>query len=51
MIALLLLLAAVVLLSHHVASSALTLAWVEKISAIAFILLGALLMRVAISRR
>jgi ubiquinone biosynthesis protein len=47
--ALLLALAAVVLLSHHVAASAAGGLWLERITALAFVLLGALLLR-AISR-
>lgn len=47
MIALLLALASVVLLSHHLAASAMAGAWVDKGSAIAFVVLGALLLRAA----
>jgi hypothetical protein len=46
-IALLLALVAVVLLSHHFAMSAIGGVWVDRISAIAFVALGALLLRVA----
>jgi hypothetical protein len=46
-IALLLALVAVVLLSHHLASSAIGGVWVDKVSAIVFVVLGALLLRAA----
>jgi predicted unusual protein kinase regulating ubiquinone biosynthesis (AarF/ABC1/UbiB family) len=49
MLALLLVLAALVLLSHHLAASAVAGAWVDRISAVTFVLIGALLLR-AISR-
>jgi predicted unusual protein kinase regulating ubiquinone biosynthesis (AarF/ABC1/UbiB family) len=48
-IALLLMLAAVVLLSHHLATSAIAGGWVERGSALAFVVLGALVLR-AVSR-
>jgi hypothetical protein len=48
-IALLLALVAVVLLSHHLAPSALGGVWVDRVSTIAFVVLGALLLR-AVSR-
>jgi ubiquinone biosynthesis protein len=48
-IALLLMLVAVVLLSHHLAVSAIAGVWVDRVSAIAFVVLGALLLR-AVSR-
>ena len=47
-IALLLLLASVVLISHHV-SSTVSGAWVDKVSAVAFLLIGALLLRAVTS--
>ena len=46
-IALLLTLVAVVLLSHHLAASAIGGVWVERVSATAFVILGALLLWVA----
>ena len=46
-IALLLTLAAVTLFSHHLATSAGAGGWLDRISAIVFVLLGALLLRVA----
>jgi predicted unusual protein kinase regulating ubiquinone biosynthesis (AarF/ABC1/UbiB family) len=46
-VALLLTLVAVVLLSHHLAASAIGGVWVERVSATAFVILGALLLRVA----
>jgi predicted unusual protein kinase regulating ubiquinone biosynthesis (AarF/ABC1/UbiB family) len=46
-LALLLVLVAVVLLSHHLAASAVAGVWVDRISAIAFVLIGALLLRAA----
>ena len=46
-IALLLVLVAVVLLSHHLAMSAIGGVWVDRVSAIAFVVLGALLLRAA----
>jgi predicted unusual protein kinase regulating ubiquinone biosynthesis (AarF/ABC1/UbiB family) len=46
-IALLLVLAAVTLLSHHLATSAGAGGWLDRISAVVFVLLGALLLRVA----
>jgi predicted unusual protein kinase regulating ubiquinone biosynthesis (AarF/ABC1/UbiB family) len=46
-IALLLILAAVTLLSHHLATSAGAGEWLERISAMVFVLLGALLLRAA----
>jgi predicted unusual protein kinase regulating ubiquinone biosynthesis (AarF/ABC1/UbiB family) len=46
-IGLLFVLAAVVLLSHHVAASAAGGVWIDRISAIVFLLLGALLLRAA----
>ena len=48
-IALLLVLAAVVLLSHHLTASAVDGAWLDRISAMVFVLVGALLLR-AVSR-
>jgi len=45
-IALLLALVAVVLLSHHLAAAALAGVWVDRVSALAFVILGALLLRV-----
>ena len=45
--ALLLTLVAVVLLSHHLAASAIGGVWVERVSATAFVVLGALLLWVA----
>jgi ubiquinone biosynthesis protein len=47
--ALLLALVAVVLLSHHAAASAIAGVWVDRVSIIAFVVLGALLLR-AVSR-
>jgi predicted unusual protein kinase regulating ubiquinone biosynthesis (AarF/ABC1/UbiB family) len=44
-IALLLALGAVVLFSHHLSAAAIAGVWIDKISAIAFIVLGALLLR------
>jgi predicted unusual protein kinase regulating ubiquinone biosynthesis (AarF/ABC1/UbiB family) len=46
-IALLLALVAVVLLSHHLAAAALAGVWVDRVSALVFVILGALLLRVA----
>lgn len=46
-IALLLVLVAVVLLSHHLAMSAIGGVWVDRVSTIAFVVLGALLLRAA----
>jgi predicted unusual protein kinase regulating ubiquinone biosynthesis (AarF/ABC1/UbiB family) len=46
-IALLLALVAVVLLSHHFTASAIAGVWVDRVSAIAFVALGALLLRAA----
>jgi len=43
--ALLLVLAAVVLVSHHLAASEVTGVWVDRISAVVFVLIGALLLR------
>ncbi len=48
-IALLLTLVAVVLLSHHLAVSAIAGVWIDRVSAIVFVVLGALLLR-AVSR-
>jgi hypothetical protein len=48
-VALLLTLAAAVLLSHHLMTSALAGIWVDRLSTIAFVVLGALLLR-AVSR-
>jgi predicted unusual protein kinase regulating ubiquinone biosynthesis (AarF/ABC1/UbiB family) len=48
MVSLLLLLAAVALWSHHLAASA---AWVDRLSAVAFVLIGALLLRVVTRAR
>jgi hypothetical protein len=46
-VALLLVLAAVVLISHHLAASAIAGVWVERMSAIVFVSVGALLLRAA----
>ena len=48
-IALLFVLGGIVLLSHHLAAAAIGEKWVDKISAVAFVLIGALLLR-AVSR-
>jgi hypothetical protein len=47
MIALLLVLAAFVILSYHLTLSGVAGAWFERVSAIVFVLLGALLLRAA----
>jgi protein-S-isoprenylcysteine O-methyltransferase Ste14 len=46
-VALLLMLAAVVLVSHHLAASDIAGVWIERMSAIVFVSVGALLLRVA----
>lgn len=46
-VALLLVLAAVVLVSHHLAASAIAGVWIERMSAIVFVSVGALLLRAA----
>lgn len=50
-IALFLALASCVVLSHHLAASGVAGAWIDSISAVAFLLLGAMLLRVATSGR